>query len=265
LLPPNSVLFVSDVHLSEHQSELTNLFLAFLQGPALQATALYILGDLFDVWVGEDISFPFHSDIHAAFKRLKANNIPIYFIAGNRDFLISSNYLQQIGCKKLPDRMTLSLHGIPTLLMHGDLLCTQDRYYQYYRKVAQHPITRFLFLMLPKETRQNIGRKLRAKSRAYQQGKPLEILDVDPATVQTEMHKSKTRQFIHGHVHRADIHSYKENGSKRIVLGDWHENKGSFVISTPVETILAEFYSDNRIVLQQSYALEAETFPLAVA
>lgn len=262
----NKVIFVSDVHLSDERPKLTSLFLQFLEGPALDADALYILGDLFDVWVGEDLTFPFHQDIHRALKKLQANNVAVYFIPGNRDFLISSEYLKKLGCQKLADRAVIDLHSVPTLLMHGDLLCTQDKYYQWYRIVAQHPITRFLFLMLPQKTRQGIGRKLREKSRRYQQGKPLNILDVDSNSVDLEMLDAKALQFIHGHVHRANIHTHTVANKhvKRIVLGDWKENKGSFIISTPESTCLADFYDKDNIVIKQSYTLE-EGFARAVA
>lgn len=231
----------------------------FLQGPALQAQAVYILGDLFDVWVGEDISPPFHFDLLNAFKTLVQNNIALNFIAGNRDFLISTPFLEKMAATRLDERSKINIHGVPTLLMHGDILCTQDKGYQLYRKIAQHPLTRFLFLKLPRKTRENIARKLREKSRSYQQGKPLSILDVDNTAVELEMQKNNVLQLIHGHVHRPNIHTVKllnNQMGKRVVLGDWSEECGSMIICTPHNTTLAEFRSGGKIIPQSTYTLE---------
>lgn len=238
----------------------------FLQGPALTAKAVYVLGDLFDVWVGEDLSPPFHSDLLNAFNALTQNNIALYFMPGNRDFLISRSFLAKMSATRLEDRSIIDLHGVPTLLMHGDLLCTQDKGYQQYRKVAQHPLTRFLFLKLPRQARDKIAKKLREKSKTYQQAKPLSILDVDNRAVIQEMRQVNVKQLIHGHVHRSALHDLEINNTvaKRAVLGDWSESKGSVIISTTSELTLAEFHKGNVIIPKSTYALE-DAFPFTTA
>ena len=130
---PNSIIFISDIHLSENVPQLTDLFIAFLEGPAQEASALYILGDWFDVWVGEDLLPSYFPTLRQALSQLKARNIELYFIAGNRDFLISTSFLNEIGVKRLKDQTVIDLFGTKTLLMHGDILCTQDKAYQLYR------------------------------------------------------------------------------------------------------------------------------------
>ncbi len=163
-------------------------------------------------------------------------------MSGNRDFLIANKFLKQANITKLADPTVITLHGIPTLLTHGDKLCTQDIAYQRYRRIAQHPITRFLFLCLPKRTRENIGRKLRKKSQAYQQTQNIKILDVSESTVEEYFIQYNTPQMIHGHVHRPNIHDHAilDKQTKRFVLGDWH-TMGSVIISTPEQTALAVF------------------------
>lgn len=266
MLPLNSVLFVSDIHLSEQAPQLTELFMQFLQGPALDAKAVYVLGDLFDVWVGEDLSPPFHKALFNAFNALTHNHVELYFMPGNRDFLVSASFLQTVSAKRLNDRSVIDLHGIPTLLMHGDLLCTHDKGYQHYRKIAQHPLTRYLFLKLPRHTRDKIAKTLREKSKSYQRTKPLSILDVDNSAVELEMKSLNVRQLIHGHVHRPAIHDLQVNNqsAKRAVLGDWTEKTGSLILSTPSEITLAEFHNNGSIAPKQVYTLE-EAFPLTIA
>lgn len=252
LVPANSILFISDLHLSERTPALTALFLAFLRGPASKAEALYILGDLFDVWVGEDLTSSFHDELVEALNILSAKRIPIYFMPGNRDFLVSSHYLKKSKMIALSDRVVIDLHGTPTLLMHGDLLCTQDIAYQRYRKVAQHPFTRALFLRLPRRMRQAIANSLRQNSKRYQKNQPTNILDVTHETVIHEMGNAKVISMIHGHVHRPAIHHLDINHhpANRVVLGDWNEGLGSVVIASPKEIALATFTADQTLIVK---------------
>lgn len=249
LLPSHSVLFISDLHLSERTPALTELFLAFLQGPAIEAEALYILGDLFDVWVGEDLTSPLHDRLTEALTVLSTKRIPVYFMPGNRDFLVSTRYLKKANVISLSDRVVIDLQGVPTLLMHGDLLCTQDIAYQRYRKIAQHPFTRMLFLQLPRRMRQSIANSLRQNSKRYQKNQPLDILDVTPETVIHEMENAKVLNMIHGHVHRPAIHDLEINHqpANRAVLGDWSETTGSVIIASPGEITLATFTQDHAL------------------
>lgn len=214
----------------------------FLQEPIKGVQALYILGDLFDVWVGQDIHTEFQQTIQAALAEVVKTGTKVYFMHGNRDFLMQNNYLKAAGIQRLPDPTVIDLHGTPTLLMHGDTLCTQDKAYQRFRRIAQNPITRWLFLRLPHKKRDHISKNLRAKSQQYQKKQSLSILDVTEVAVQQAMRKHHVTQLIHGHVHRPNIHdvSYDNPLGKRLVLGDWHK-QASLIISTPTENILATY------------------------
>jgi UDP-2,3-diacylglucosamine hydrolase len=220
-----STLFISDLHLSPAQPDLAKILLHFLQTDAMQAEALYILGDLFDVWLGDDIVDPFYNDIFAALKRLSEKNIPSFFIAGNRDFLASTSFEKKTGCKILPDITLIDLYHTPTLLMHGDLLCTQDIAYQRFRKFTQNKLMRYLFLSCPKLWREKIGKHLRKKSQQYTSNTAQKIMDVTPGEAEKQLKKYHARLLIHGHTHRPAIHSL-DNQLTRIVLPDWHIHGG---------------------------------------
>lgn len=231
---PNTVIFISDIHLSEQNPALYELFIQFIQGPARTAKQLYILGDLFDVWVGKDIQSAFQEKILNALNTLSSHGVEIFFMHGNRDFLIPQSLFKNT-VKIIPDPCVINLHGTPTLLTHGDLLCTQDVAYQRFRKIARNPLVCFIFRHLPKRKRENISQKLRKKSKEYQKTQQENILDVTQSAVENMMKKYQVKQLIHGHVHRPNIHE-----GKRFVLGDWHTN-GSALISTPSEISLVSF------------------------
>lgn len=238
---PNYTLFASDIHLSPSNPAQLELFLLFLKEKTVNAEALYILGDLFDVWVGKDIHSGFHKVVLQALQAL-STKIPVYFIHGNRDFLCTRAFLAQAGIQKLPDPYLFSLYGVPTLLSHGDKLCTLDKTYQRYRRVAQNPIVRSLFLKLPLKTREKISFNLRQKSQQYQQQQHHQILDVTESAVIQLMQKYHAKQLIHGHVHRPKFHQHllKDTTGHRFVLGDWHRN-GNFILSTPQSHELINF------------------------
>lgn len=234
-------VFASDVHLSPAHPMQLELFLLFLHEKAAHAQALYILGDLFDVWVGKDIHSEFHQIVLQALKKV-SDKIPVYFIHGNRDFLCTRNFLAQAGIQKLPDPYLISLYGVPTLLSHGDKLCTLDKAYQRYRRVAQNPVVRSLFLKLPLKAREKISVNLRQKSQQYQQQQQTNILDVTESAVINVMQKYHARQLIHGHVHRPKFHEHQLQHATghRYVLGDWH-HKGNYIVSTPNSHTLIHF------------------------
>lgn len=250
----DSVLFISDLHLSQHAPDLQALFQQFLAGPAQSAKQLYILGDLFDIWVGKDIHTAFQARIQQALQQLSAQGVELFFMAGNRDFLICPQFLKAAGCKLLKDPCVIDLHGIPTLLTHGDLLCTQDIAYQRFRRIVRLPLTRFLFLRMTKNWREKTGQKLRARSQRYQRQQTLSILDAVPETVEKMMQKFKVPQMIHGHVHRPRIHevAHQKEKAKRVVLGDWHR-KASFIISTPANMALATYCPEAGVEVVDSY------------
>lgn len=238
LLPPkNSNLFIADLHLSPESPALP-LFLQFLQGPAKKAKALYILGDLFDAWLGEDIDCELQQTVKKALQTLAGQGVKLFFMAGNRDFLIPASFFTAIPCQKLSDPTLIDLHGVPTLLTHGDLFCTKDRLYQYYRYIVQRSLVAFLFLKLPRALRQKIGQVLRQRSQSHQKKQPDTALDVFTPTVKAWAKRYAIKQLIHGHTHRPAVHVH--DFAKRIVLGDWG-NSARFVISTEEKTILADF------------------------
>ncbi|MBS0287307.1 MAG: UDP-2,3-diacylglucosamine diphosphatase [Proteobacteria bacterium] len=250
-------IFISDLHLSAQGCALQNLFFNFLHDVAVHAEKIYILGDLFDIWVGKDIHSEFHQKIANAFKGLADKGISLYFMAGNRDFLLEHAFLKKAHIHKLKDPTIIDLYGKKVLLTHGDKLCTQDVAYQRYRKIAQNPLTKALFLALPLKTREKIALKLRVKSQQYQQQQSLSILDVWPKTVHQTFERTNVRFLLHGHVHRPAFHSDQiaDLNVMRFVLGDWHE-KASFIISNKANINLATYSQNNGVEIIQTYAFE---------
>lgn len=212
----NYTIFISDLHLEESHSQKTNAFLEFLTTTAAHADALYILGDLFEVWIGDDDNTRFNEKIKAA---LKSCPIPIYFMRGNRDFLIGEKFAQETSCRLIEDPFKIDLYGIPTLLTHGDLLCSKDISYIKYRKLAHNPKCHKLFLLLPLKLRKWIANYLRNKSTKAQKSKSNVEKDAVIATVIKLMHKHQVTQLIHGHTHRPAI-TDTETG-KLITLPSW--------------------------------------------
>lgn len=225
-----TIHFVSDLHLDAERPAVTELFLRFLRGEARQAEALYILGDLFEAWVGDDETCEPAPEVRAALRELTQSGVPVYFMRGNRDFLVGPRFAEETGATLLPDPAVVSLHGEPTLLMHGDLLCTDDRAYQAFRNQVRDPHWQAQFLAQTLPTRQAFAQQARAASKQHQQGlkdaKQLEtITDVNADAVKETLGRYGVTRLIHGHTHRPAIHSLRESGSagQRIVLGDWYD------------------------------------------
>lgn len=220
-------LFISDLHLSQERPEITDIFLRFLQGPARQAEALYILGDLFEVWLGDDMVLP---DYQAAITELKALSqaVPVSIMHGNRDFLMREGFESMTGCRLLADETIIDLYGTPTLLMHGDTLCTDDLAYQEFRGMVRNPAWQTELLGKPPQERLALAKKLRDISKTETSGKQQDIMDVNQDAVEQAMQRHGVRQLIHGHTHRPAIHDFEMAGqpASRIVLADWYE-KGS--------------------------------------
>lgn len=220
-------LFIADLHLCTEEPAITAGFLHFLQGEARQCDALYILGDLFEAWIGDDDPNPLHQQVADA---LKALPVPTYFIHGNRDFLLGQRYAAACGMTLLPEEHVLTLYGQRVLIMHGDTLCTDDEGYQRFRaKVHQRWLQR-LFLALPLRVRMRIAARMRADSKQANQHKSQQIMDVNPLAVEAAMRRQQVCTLIHGHTHRPAIHRINCNGqpAERAVLGAWHEN-GSLI------------------------------------
>ncbi|WP_374323421.1 UDP-2,3-diacylglucosamine diphosphatase [Aquipseudomonas alcaligenes] len=217
------ILLISDLHLEEQRPDITRAFLHFLQTRARQAEALYILGDFFEVWVGDDGMSPFQHDIARALRELSDAGTRIFLMHGNRDFLIGRAFCREAGCTLLKDPSIVRLNGEPVLLMHGDSLCTLDVGYMKLRRLLRNPLSLFILRNLPLTTRRKLARKLRSESRAQTRMKAREIIDVTPDEVPRIMAEHGVRTLIHGHTHRPAEHALEVNGqsARRIVLGDW--------------------------------------------
>lgn len=221
-----ATLFISDLHLDADRPDVIDLFGAFLDGQARGADALYILGDLFEAWVGDDD--PSHAGAFVAGKlrALSASGVPVYFIRGNRDFLLGEAYARRAGMRILPDPAVVVLHGEPTLILHGDLLCTDDTAYQQFRAQTRDPRWQAQFLAQPLQARLAFAAQARAASQARHgelvaQGMAETIGDVAGDTVRAWFARHGLRRMIHGHTHRPAIHVAGD--ATRIVLGDWYE------------------------------------------
>lgn len=236
-------LFIADLHLSEQEPAITAGFLRFLQRDAYQADALYILGDFFEYWIGDDDPQPLHREIAAALRDLTASGVPCYFIHGNRDFLIGKRFAHECGMTLLPQETLLTLYGHRILIMHGDTLCIDDEDYQRYRRKVHNPLIQTLFLWLPLRARLNIAAKMRDRSQMTNGDKSDAIMDVNQHAVIEALERNQAEWLIHGHTHRPAIHDISmPNGklAKRAVLGAWHY-QGSMISVTPAGIELIEF------------------------
>jgi UDP-2,3-diacylglucosamine hydrolase len=221
-----TTLFISDLHLDTGQTALWDQCLDFLRTEASQADALYILGDLFEAWVGDDDSgAEKHRVINALHVLTRDRQVPCYFMRGNRDFLAGDVFAAHSGCTLLDDPTVVEIYGQPVLLMHGDTLCTDDVDYQEFRALVRDPMWQQNFLAMSLEHRQAMARKARDASRTQTAGKSNEIMDVNQESVVEAMKTHKVRTLIHGHTHRPGIHEFQIGNTKvrRIVLGDWRE------------------------------------------
>jgi UDP-2,3-diacylglucosamine hydrolase len=220
-----TVLFVSDLHLDASRPQITALFLHFLAGEARGAEALYILGDLFEAWVGDDDPGEPGASVCAALKALSASGVAVHLMRGNRDFLFGQDMARRCGARLLPDPCVVDLHGQPTLLMHGDLLCSDDLAYQAFRAQVRDPAWQAQFLAQPLAARQAFAAQARAASQKHQAGVSETITDVAADTVQAVMAAHGVDRLVHGHTHRPAIHALQVQGAPatRVVLGDWYE------------------------------------------
>ena len=217
------ILLISDLHLEEERPDISRAFLHFLRTRAHQAEALYILGDFFEVWIGDDAISPFQRSIAQALRQLSDCGTRIYLMHGNRDFLLGKAFCRAAGCTLLPDPSLVELGGEKVLLMHGDSLCTQDQAYMRLRRWLRNPLSLFVLRHLPLATRHKLARKLRKESRTQTSMKASEIVDVTPAEVPRLMASHGVQTLIHGHTHRPAVHRLEVAGrpAQRIVLGDW--------------------------------------------
>ena len=228
------------MHLSDKREKKVELFLTFLKFAQQKCEALYILGDLFDLWLGDDDNTPPHPDILTALRAVSDNGIALYVALGNRDFLIGRDFCEKTGAKLLPDYALVDLYGTKTLITHGDLLCTKDTKYQLFRKIVRHPLIIQTFLLIPLYIRKKIASRTQAKTSASMLKKNNEIMDVEQKTVETMMSKYKVSLLIHGHTHRPNTHVFKVDSKtlQRIVLGDWYEQDSVLVCQAEERNLL---------------------------
>jgi UDP-2,3-diacylglucosamine hydrolase len=220
-------LFISDLHLGADQPASTDLFLNFVQHIAPAAESLYILGDLFEYWAGDDdLDEPFHQTVTSALQKLARGGTHVYLMRGNRDLLMDKALEQACEASLLPDPTLIDLYGRPVLLTHGDLLCTDDHEYQAYRKQVHDPEFQRQFLAQPLEQRKTLIAQLRTLSQEEKRSKPGEIMDVNAEAVAAMLREHGYPHMIHGHTHRPGHHLHYVDGHncERWVLSDWHRN-----------------------------------------
>ena len=219
-------LFISDLHLHESRPQVTRAFFHFLYTHAIHAEALYILGDFFDAWIGDDDDSELLQDIASGLHKLSELGVAIYFMHGNRDFLLGKAYASKAGMSLIDDGTVIDLYGTPTLLMHGDTLCTGDTEYQQFRTMARSPQWQQQILAQPLAARRALAAQLRAKSQSMNSLKADDIMDVSPTEVIAQMEAARVTRLVHGHTHRPARHQLvvAGNPAERIVLGDWHDS-----------------------------------------
>lgn len=237
-----ATLFIADLHLHTEEPAITAGFLHFLDGVAREADALYILGDLFEAWIGDDDPNPLHQRVADAIRALVDSGVPCYFIHGNRDFLLGKRFARESGMQLLPQEKVLNLYGRNVLIMHGDTLCTDDAGYQAFRAKVHQPWLQTLFLALPLFIRHRVAAKMRAGSRAANSSKSLAIMDVNQQAVIEAMEKHRVQWLIHGHTHRPAVHQLTANDAPawRAVLGAWH-SEGSMIRVSESNVELVQF------------------------
>lgn len=220
-----TTLFISDLHLDSERPAITALFLRFLESDACHADTLYILGDLFEAWVGDDDDGDLAAQVAAGLRKVSDAGVPIGFIRGNRDFLLGQDYAERAGMTLLPDPCVVALQGQPTLLLHGDVLCTDDEAYLAFRRQVRDPSWQQTFLAQSLPQRQTFARQARAASQARQQAMPLDIGDATASAVEEMLRLYGVDRMVHGHTHRPKVHDLHIEGRahQRIVLGDWYE------------------------------------------
>lgn len=227
----NDILFISDLHISWDKPEITRRFLDFLKNRAPRAAAVYILGDLFDAWVGDDDPTPPNSTIRKQIKKLTDSGTAVYLQPGNRDFLLGKQFCAETGVTLIDDYVVIDLQGTPTLLTHGDLLCTDDLPYQTFRAKSHTQEWRGNVLSKPLLLRLLVARWYRLRSYFHKRKKSQAIMDVNQDTVVKVMGEQACVRLIHGHTHRPAVHNFEINGKsvQRFVLAAWHKDGGQIL------------------------------------
>ena len=220
-----SSLFISDLHLDEARPQIVDLYTRFLEAEARNADTLYILGDLFESWIGDDDDSALAQQVATATRAVRDSGVRVFFMHGNRDFLLGADYAASAGMSLLTDPTIVELGGERVLLMHGDTLCTDDVDYQKFRTLVRNPQWQQQFLSKPLAERRAFAAQARGESRKQTAMKAAEIMDVNQAAVEAALGEHGVRRMIHGHTHRPATHRFELDGqsAERIVLGDWYE------------------------------------------
>lgn len=240
-------LFVSDVHLDSRYRDTANSFLGLLNGAARAVDEIYILGDLFEYWLGDDDDDEFKNNCVGELAALSDSGVSGYFMHGNRDFMIGDGFVERSGFTLLPDPVTIDMNGSPLLLSHADLYCTDDVEYQAFRQQVRNPQWQAQMRSVPLEQRRKLAEDMQTASKSATAGKDLEIMDVNAQAIAGVMRDSGVQMMLHGHTHRAAIHRFTLDTlpALRIVLGDWY-SRSSYIIwdSNGFEFFEAELPSD---------------------
>lgn len=238
-----STLLISDLHLTEERPAANERFISLLEEKGRAADALYILGDFFEYWIGDDdLAAPFNAVIASLLKDLTRRGVPVYLMHGNRDFLIGEGFCAATGASLLQDPTVLEIAGVKTLLMHGDTLCTDDLDYQAWRRKARDSAFQAAFLAKPLAERRQQVHQMREKSRQVVQEKTAEIMDVNDEAVRQALRGHGVRRLIHGHTHRPGRHAIEVDGQRceRWVLPDWY-GRGGYLQLARGEPKLVQF------------------------
>ena len=237
-----TTLFISDLHLDASRPRIIALFLEFLDNEAAKANALYILGDLFEAWIGDDTEDDVGERVAQGLARLHARGVPCFFIHGNRDFLLGDAFARRARLTLLPDPSVLEIEGEKVVLMHGDLLCTDDVPYQRFRSETHNAAWQRAFLSRSVEERRAFASKARAESSRYTHAASEVLMDVNPNAVASALEVNRVPKMIHGHTHRPFVH-LRGAEIERIVLGDWYE-QGSLLRFEPGRAVLVGLRND---------------------
>ena len=239
-------LFISDLHLDAGREAITDLFERWTAGAEVRsADALYILGDLVEAWIGDDDDAQLPARIATATRAVADAGVPVYFMAGNRDFLLGEPFARRAGLTLIGDGTVHLVQGRPTLLMHGDVLCTDDMAYQAVRRQVRQPAWAAQVLAMPLEARRAFAAKAREDSRAHTGATMETIMDVNADAVARAMREAGVTRLIHGHTHRPAVHRFELDGhpAERIVLGDWYD-QGSVLRISPTDVELRGLPAD---------------------
>jgi len=223
--------FISDLHLDASRPAATRAFVEFLQGPALSCDRLFILGDLFEQWVGDDDPDPHQRQVVEALGRYTRQQTRAWFMPGNRDFLLEDRFPRETGLTVLPDPTLIEVEGESVMLSHGDIFCTDDVSYQRFRRFARNPLAQRIYFALPFALKARIFAGAKSRSGHLKEQKAMNIMDVNQQAVETMLTRHGVSILLHGHTHRPGEHEFQLNGvtARRIVLSDWYDS-GSLLI-----------------------------------